>query len=241
MDSKSSAEAPSRFTLHASRFLYLALASALLICAPTRAADSTVKTSEKPIPKQVGDSIRAVLQPKATQLLSADKPILEAWFRQEIPLKSKPSSGSEALTAVPETALLGVVTIQDKGLQDYKGNDIPAGTYTARFGLQPQDGDHLGTAEFNTFLVLIPADSDKELGGIDKFRPMVKASGKVTPSGHPAILSLRPAPGEGAIPRVTEPAPEHQAIRLKLPGKVSGSGEKADVIFDLVYQGKGHT
>jgi hypothetical protein len=181
-----------------------------------------------------------VLQSKAIKVVSNDQTMLELWPRQELPLKSKPSS-TDSLAAIPETTLVAVISIQRAGLQDYKGNDIPSGTYTARFGLQPQDGDHLGTADFSTFLVLIPAESDKELGGIDKFKPMVKASGKVTPSGHPAILSLRPAAAAGALPQVTEPAPEHQAIRLKLQGKVAGSNDSADIVFDLVFQGKGHT
>jgi len=211
----------------------------LLCCAfAARSADYSVKTADKPVPNTVGESIRGVLQNKAIQLVSGDKPAIEAWLRQEVPLKSKPSG--DALLSIPETTVMGVLAIQEKGMQDYKGNDIPAGTYTARFGLQPQDGDHLGTADFNSFLVLIPADSDKELNGIDKFKPMVKASGKVTSSGHPVVISLRPASGGGDAPALTEPAPEHKAIRLKLPGKVTGGSDKADVSFDLVFQGKGH-
>jgi hypothetical protein len=223
------------------RFLFTACAFAGFLCDPiVHAASFSVQTGESPVPTQVGNSIRGVLQSKAIKVVSNDQTMLELWPRQELPLKSKPSS-TDSLAAIPETTLVAVISIQRAGLQDYKGNDIPSGTYTARFGLQPQDGDHLGTADFSTFLVLIPAESDKELGGIDKFKPMVKASGKVTPSGHPAILSLRPAAAAGALPQVTEPAPEHQAIRLKLQGKVAGSNDSADIVFDLVFQGKGHT
>jgi len=201
-------------------------------------ADYTVKVAEKEPPKELSNSIRAVLQPKAIQALAGEKSAIEVWLRREIPLKAKPSS--DALSAVSETAVIGAIAIREKGMQDYKGNDIPAGIYTARFGLQPQDGDHLGTADFNTFLVLIPADSDKELNGLEKFKPMVKASGKATASGHPVVMSLRPAQPTGAIPGLSEPAPDHKAIRLKVPGKVAGGSESADVVFDLVFEGKGH-
>jgi len=203
-----------------------------------RSAEFSIKAADKPVPNTVGESIRGVLQKNAIQLTAGDKPTLEAWLRQEVPLKSKPSG--DALLSIPETTVIGVLSIQDKGFQDYKGNDIPPGIYTARFGLQPQDGDHLGTADFNSFLVLIPADADKDLNGIDKFKPMVKASGKATSSGHPVVISLRPASGGADSPALTEPAPEHKAIRIKLPGKVSGGSDKADVAFDLVFQGKGH-
>src|ERR1041385_4033464 len=104
------------------------------------------------------------------------------------------------------------LAVNDASLRDYKDNEIPKGTYTARFGLQPKDGDHLGTAEFDFFLVLIAAENDRDLAGLDKFKPMVKASGKSTPSGHPLVVSLRPATADGTLPRLTEPAPDHKAV-----------------------------
>jgi hypothetical protein len=207
----------------------------------TTAADSTLKVTDKPAPKEVSENIRAVLQPKAIQLLNGDKPALEIWPCTELPLKSKPSSANDTLNAIAETTLVGVVAVNEGGFRDYKDNEIPEGTYTARFGLQPQDGDHLGTAEFNYFLVLISAEADKELAGINQFKPMVKASGKLTSSGHPVVVSLRPAPSsETGTPKLVEPVAEHKAIRLKLPGKVGTGGDKADVAFDIIYKGTGH-
>ncbi|MEY2408713.1 MAG: hypothetical protein QOF48_1383 [Verrucomicrobiota bacterium] len=203
------------------------------------AAEFALKTAEQPVPKEIGESIRAVMQAKSLQLMRGDKPSLEIWIRQEVPLKSKPVSSNDALGAIPETTLLGVVTVKDSSLHDYKDNEIPRGIYTARFGLQPKDGDHLGTAEFDFFLVLVAAENDRELAGLDKFRAMVKASGKSTPSGHPLVVSLRPASGEGIVPRLTEPVAEHKAIRVSIPGKTTG-GEASPVAFDLVWSGHGH-
>jgi hypothetical protein len=204
------------------------------------AADFALKTADKPSPKEIGDSIRAVLQSKDIQLVQGDKPALEIWLRQEVPLKSKPSSAGEALAALGETTLIGAVAVNDASLRDYKDNEIPKGVYTARFGLQPKDGDHLGTAEFDYFLVLIAAENDKDLNGLGQFKPMVKASGKATSSGHPLVVSLRPASGEGTTPSLTEPVAEHKAIRVKVPGKASDGG-KSDLTFDVIYQGHGHT
>ena len=221
------------------RFFITAPVLALLIATRIYAADTTLKTVDKPAPKEIGDSIRAVLQPKAVQLLQKDKASVEIWLRQEVPLKSKPASVNDTLGALGETTLLGAVSVNDGTLRDYKDNEIPKGIYTARFGLQPKDGDHLGTAEFDFFVVLIAAENDRDLGGLDKFRPMVKASGKSTPSGHPLVVSLRPASGDGSSPRLVEPTPEHKAIRLRLAAKTAG-GDTSNVIFDLVYSGHGH-
>jgi hypothetical protein len=201
------------------------------------AADFTLKTVTKQPPKEISESIRAVLQADAIQLVQGDKPALEMWLRQEVPLKSKPASASEALMAIAETALVGVVVVSEPSLRDYKDSEIPKGTYTVRFALQPKDGDHLGTAEFDSFVILTEMQNDKDLNGLNTFRTLTKASGKSTSSGHPLVVSLRPA--SGAAPALTEPAEEHKAVRLKVPAKPAG-GEKMDLIFDLVYRGHGH-
>ena len=191
-----------------SRFIPVVLATALLVATDLHAADFTLKTSEKAAPKEISESMRAVLQSKAVQLTQGDKPALEIWFRQEVPLKSKPAATTDALGTIAETTLMGVVSVVEASLRDYKDNEIPKGIYTARFGLQPKDGDHLGTAEFDYFLILIAATDDKELNGLDKFKPMVKASGKSTASGHPIVVSLRPGSWAGTTP----------ALRRLLPG-----------------------
>jgi hypothetical protein len=214
-------------------------AATFLVAASVSGADFTLKSADKPAPNEVGESIRAVLQPAAIQLVQGDKPALEIWLRQEVPLKSKPASANDALAVISETALVAAVAVNDATLRDYKDHEVSKGIYTARFALQPKDGDHLGTAEFDYFLVLTDVQHDKELNGLNTFRVLTKASGKSTSSGHPIIVSLRPASGEGALPRLTEPAAEHKAIRLKVPAKTS-SGDKADLVFDLVFKGHGH-
>ena len=206
----------------------------LALCA--HAAEFTIKTAETPVPKELGESIRAVLEPKTIQLLQDGNPVVEIWLRRDVPLKN----AAAKLDSLAEATLVGAVVVRASGSTDYKNNEIPEGIFTARYILQPQDGDHLGTAEFNYFVALIAADSDKELTGLDKFRPVAKASGKSTPSGHPLIISLRPVSGDaGKTPRLTEPAVEHKAIRLTLSGKGPG-GEKVELPFDLVYEGHGH-
>lgn len=211
----------------------------LIVALPLGAADFTLKTAEQAPPKEVGASIRGLLQAKSVQLMEGDKPALEIWLRNETPLKSKPASASEALNAIGETTLVGVIAVRQTSLRDYKDNAVPHGVYTARFALQPKDGDHLGTAEFDSFLILTEAASDPDASGLSTYRALVKASGKSTSSGHPVVISLRPAPAEGTSPRLTDPADEHKAIRLKMAGKPA-EGEKTDVVFDLVYKGHGH-
>jgi hypothetical protein len=202
------------------------------------AAELTTKPGEKEAPAEVDASIRSVLQPKPIQVLDSGKPVLEFWLRKEIPLQSKSASAAKAMEAIKPATLLGVVSVP-ANYQDYRDDTIPAGTYTMRFALQPQDGNHLGTAEFQYFAVLTPAKLDSKLDGITDYKQLVKASSKETSTDHPVIISLRPPSGEaGDSPKIVEPAAEHKSILLKVPGKAGA--ETIPVAFEIVVEGKGH-
>jgi hypothetical protein len=214
---------------------WLAFASGLL------AADLSVKLADKEPPKELAEAIRQTLQTRAVQVLESNKPIYEFWFCKAVPAQSKPDSAPKALDAVKQTTLLGAATASG-GMRDYKDNEVPAGVYTMRLGLQPSDGDHLGTSEYPYFVVLIPAQQDTTPTGITDYKPMVKASGKATASGHPVILSLRPVSTDpGAQPKLNEPVPEHQSVTVKAPAKVEGKEDKFELDFEIVFKGKGKT
>jgi len=200
------------------------------------AAELTLKVADKEPPKELDASIRAVLQPKAVQLLEGDKPVYEFWFRSEVPLQSKPGSLAKALESVKATTLIGAVSVP-KSLRDYRDDELAAGTYAVRFALQPQDGNHLGSADYAYFAVLVQAKYDTKPDGIADYKTLVKTSSKDTSTDHPVILSLRPASTDaGDFPKLNEPAPEHKSVRVKLPA--SAGGEKTSLVFELVYQGK---
>ena len=136
---------------------------------------------------------------------------------------------------IAETTLVGAVLVHDGGDTDgderpishfrtYRDEDIVAGLYTLRMGIQPVDGDHLGTSEFPYYLLLIPHEKDTELDGLSTYDELVEASGEDTVTEHPGILSLRPLSSpEGDLPRLTEPLAYHKCIRLALSGKTSAS------------------
>src|SRR2546430_9460642 len=218
--------------------LLLGVALSVQLTNLSRAADFSVKVADKEPPNQISESIRKTLPPKTVQVFNGDTPVFEFWFGSEVSLKAKPRSADKALGSIQETTLLGAVSVRS-GQRDYKDNEIAAGVYTLRFGLQPQDGDHLGSAEYPYFAVLIPAKNDTQLDGITTFKAMTKASGKDTASGHPIVLSLRPvSPDTGDFPKLDEPAVDHKGVRVKVPGKAGD--EKTSIVFELVYKGHGH-
>jgi len=199
------------------------------------AANLTLKTADKEPPKELGDAIRQTLQPKAVQVLDGDKPAFEFWFAKEIPLKSKPASQAKALDSLEQATLLGAVSVS-RATRDYRDDELAAGVYTMRFALQPQDGDHSGSSDYIYFAALVPAALDLKPDAFTTYRAVVKASAKDTSTGHPHVLSLRPASSDaGDQPQIKEPAPEHKSILLKLPAKMGD--EKTNLAFELVCEG----
>ncbi len=201
------------------------------------ASDFTAKASDKELPAALGESIKAELQDQALVISRADKPVYQVWLRKEIPFKTVPESPAKALNALGQTTLMGAIAvIADE--RDYRDDELYQGVYTIRFGLRPEDGNHLGTSEHLYFAVLIDAKNDKELGKITKSRQLVKASSKTSATDHPMILSLFPVKeADSEALSVHEPAPEHQAIRLSIPATNPDGSKASPLVFDLVVAG----
>jgi hypothetical protein len=208
-------------------FLFLA------VSLPLTAADYSLKLADREPPKEIAAGLRGALQPKSVQVLAGDKPVFELWLGTEALVSAKPDGAAKSLAVLKPTALLGALVVTGDQ-RDYRNDELAAGTYTLRYGLQPQDGDHLGSTDFPYFGVLIPAAADAKSDAFTAQEPMLKASSQKTSTGHPVILSLRPVSAEeSGLPKIVESAPDHQSLRLKLPAK--GGGE---VLFDLVIKGK---
>jgi hypothetical protein len=213
------------------------LATLVLCTCAASAADLTLKVTDKTPPAEINESIRSLLQSKAVQLLEGDKPVIELWLAKELNLQSKPSSPATALDALKQTAVLGAASFAS-ARKDYREDEIAKGVYTVRFAHQQQDGNHLGTAEFTYFAVLVPAKLDAGPDAIKDYKQLVNTSSKETSTDHPMVISLRPVnSADGEFPKLAAPAPEHKSVRVKIPGK---GADASPVVFDIIYEGKGH-
>jgi len=212
------------------------MVATVLACMPAYAAELTLKVVDKAPPAELAAPVKDALQSKAVQLLDGDKPVVEFWFASAVTLKAKPEAGLKALEALPEVALLGAVQYHATQ-HDYRDDEITPGVYTMRYGLQPKDGNHLGTSEFNYYAILLPAAIDKTLEGFKGHEDMVKSSSTDRSADHPAILSLRPATSEPPL-TIHAPVEDHKAFGVELPCKVDGADVKLGL--DLVFKGMGH-
>ena len=146
---------------------------------------------EKP-PSEVAPALAAQLQASGAKAIVGGA-TLDIWWVQAIAGDGPGWSNVESGTLVGAMRVTGA-------FKEIRGKVVAPGVYTLRFGLQPQNGDHLGISTFREFLVLSPAavDTDPKVLGFDG---VVALSKQVIGTSHPANLSLDPpedAPG-GAL------------------------------------------
>ncbi len=221
--------------------LLFAFAAIVLVCRGARAADAVeLAVAEAAAPKELAEEIGAVLQPTVVRLGPKDKPLMEFWFRKEVPLGEKPDKDAFAVTTVKEGTLLGAVRVL-KERRDFKDEEIPPGVYVMRLGLQPEDGNHQGTAPTRTFALLTPAAKDRKLESLAKHDDLVKLSQTINAAKHPSNLNLQPVTdASGDFPRLAvHNDGKHKVVYLRLPAKVQGQDAAIDLKLALVYEGKG--
>lgn len=175
----------------------LVLLLSLLAAAQSGKVESTGPLTDSAVPEKV----RASLNDKGYLLTLDDpKPACELWLRKSIPAAPKKGPEAAAYPQLAESTLVGVVHFF-QAAADFRGHQVPAGFYTLRYALIPDDGNHLGVSPNPDFLLLIPAQSDSEPSAAFKFQELVTMSARTGGTKHPSPLSLPPAdkPSVGTI------------------------------------------
>lgn len=198
-------------------------------------AKYSIKTVDAEAPKELAADVKKLLSGKCVQVLDAKgNTMLELWFRKEVPVKATAAQIKNGLTykEVPSSTLVGVVRVP-KSFTDYRKQSIKAGTYTLRYGQQPQDGDHMGTAPYNDFLVLSPAKEDKK-PELMEVKDLQELSGKTT-EAHPSMMLLWPGTGAAKEAKLADKGEGHWVILIELPA-ASGQ-EKAALPLGVTVVG----
>ncbi len=166
--------------LAAVALLALALALAPLAGAQTIAASAHAD----PAPAEIAEPLRALLAGAGARAQIGDTALTFWW------VKTLAVSGAPEWASVAEGSFVGAVQISTL-FRDVRGRTIKPGVYTLRYGVQPQDGDHLGVSSFRDFLLLSPAavDLDPSATGHDGTIGMSK---KTVGASHPGVWMLNP-------------------------------------------------
>jgi len=196
--------------------LVIVLLALLSICAGITAAQSNSSKPEQ-IPAlndpRVSEAVRKQLEPNGYRVATQDGPV-DVWFRAQIPAGKNPEQGA-LYDKLTESTLLGVIKFA-KDSRDYKGEHIPAGIYTLRYEIQPNDGNHLGTAPTRDFLLVMPVDGDTDPAATYTFEKMVQLSSRVNGSNkHPTPLNLV-SPESKTLPIFYKDDEDHTILSVQL-------------------------
>ncbi|MBA4065653.1 MAG: hypothetical protein C0501_18440 [Isosphaera sp.] len=217
----------------------LLTAAGLLALIGSAAADETkwtVKAEKAEPPKELADPVRKALDDRAMTVLDdKGKPVCTVWPAKGLDTKATAAQAKAGLkyTHVEETTVVGAVRF-DQEWRDYRKQKVKPGVYTLRLAVQLMDGDHMGTAPYNEFALLSPADADKSADLLE-VKELFELSGKTAGRKHPSVMLLFPNKAPGEAPAVEAKPKEHVVLSYRVPA--AAGGEKAALGFSLVVSG----
>jgi hypothetical protein len=152
----------------------------------------TGKVESVPLPTNAGisENLKGVLGTSGYHLAQSNGDVLcDIWLRKNVFTQAKKDVPDAVYPELAESTLVAVISFPKSG-SDYRGQAIPAGYYTLRYELLPDDGNHLGVAPNRDFVLLIPVENDPDPNASFKFDELVNLSRKSTGTHHPGPLSL---------------------------------------------------
>ena len=143
------------------------------------------------------DALKQAVETKGYRITLDGGWTAEFWFAKQLKTAAKDVPGA-LYAELANGEFVGVVNLP-KGMTDFRGQAIPAGVYTLRYQLLPQDGNHLGVAPNPDFLLAIPVASDPNPEQGYLYKKLVALSAKTTGTNHPAVIALDTAGEPGSV------------------------------------------
>jgi len=143
------------------------------------------------------DGLKQAVADKGTRLTLDDGWSADFWFARSLATSSNHAAGA-LYPDLSNGEFVGVVTFV-KGASDFRGQAIPAGTYTLRYQYIPQDANHMGVSPNPDFLLAIPIASDPNPSDNLPLKRLVALSSKASGTAHPAVFALAPAGKPGTV------------------------------------------
>jgi hypothetical protein len=207
------------------------LASQLVLASMAYGQTYKVENAGAP-PADLSKPLQDALESQGTRVVDAQGgTLLEVWLRKSVPTSASPSASSDFLYgSLSEGVFVGVLHFPSPGA-DFRGQAIKPGFYTLRYGLIPQDGNHMGVNPTRDVLVLCPAAADNEVGTALKFDDLVKLGRQASGTPHPGFLVGAPVNGD-TYPAVVKDDQGHWNLQVKI------RGSNGDLPFAFTVVGK---
>jgi hypothetical protein len=207
-------------------FLTAALFGAVL---PLSAAITATRHTAA-VPSEIQAPVAAQLETGGVRA-SVDGKNLDFWW-----VKGVPVTGPADWANVAEGSLIGAVRV-GAAFRDIRGKVVKPAVYTLRYGIQPDNGDHLGVSPHRQFLLLIPARDDKDPAPQGHEGTVELSKGSVGGS-HPGVWSIDPpAAGQQTVLSQHKTDLGHEALIVEVPATRDGKPDGV-LKFGIVLVGK---
>lgn len=208
------------------------IASQLLLAGLAFGQTYKIENAGAPAAGQLPQPLQNALESQGVKVQSDQSgTLLEVWFAKTVATNSGASPSSDYLyPALTDGEFVGVLHFASAGA-DFRGQAIKPGFYTLRYGLIPQDGNHMGVNPTRDVLVLCPAAADTDLSANLKFDDLVKLSRQAAGTPHPAFL-VGAAVNGSTFPAVAKDDQDHWNLQVKL------HGSSGDLPFAFTVVGK---
>ena len=203
-----------------------AVVLACLLAAAPAAAQLAASPIATPAPDTVAAPIRQQLSTEGHKI-ALGSTTLEFWWVSQLAVAA---AGAADWSKVAEGALVGVIRVSGP-FKEIRGKTVNPGVYTLRFGLQPQNGDHLGVSPFREYLLLSPAAADQDPKPLG-FDGTVALSKQTIGTSHPAALSLDPPVSTAPPLSAYKSELDHQGMTFQIKTTPAGS-----LTFGLILVG----
>lgn len=182
---------------------------------------------------ELSAEVVAELAPSGFKVIKGtSRTLCEFWPVKQLATKADFKPSASLLYPLEMGQLVGAVRFA-RDAEDFRGQEIVKGTYTVRFALQPEDGNHVGTSDTRDFLVLLKAEDDKTPAIVSR-EELMKLSAAAAGTTHPCMLSLLAA-GEAGDKL---PALEHQEERDLWAATFAAATKSGPLPMRIVVVGK---
>ena len=175
-------------------------------------------------PDGISDALKQSVAAKGYRVTLDDGWTAEFWFANQLKTEKKDLSGA-VNPELSNSEFVGLVRFP-QGMSDFRGQSLPAGMYTLRYQLLPQDGNHMGVAPNPDFLLACPAADDTRPEQAYAERKLFALSAKSTSTGHPAVIALESA---GKPPSVSKQESGNVVFSAAVPA-AGGTAVKLGIV-----------
>jgi hypothetical protein len=208
---------------------HLTLLSCLLaasLALPSHAATPSVERIGALTGAGVSDGLKKAVDEKGYSVVLGDGGSAQLWFARMLQTKTKDAAGA-LYPELTSGEFVAVVTFP-KGSMDYRGQAIPAGTYTLRYQYLPQDANHMGVSPNPDFLLAIPVALDPDPATNLPYKTMIALSAKTTGTSHPAVIAMGTA---GSSSTVSQDDQAMTILTVEMLTSSSGKSEKLGIVL----------